>query len=51
MRKAGFLWAIALLVLALLLGSLLLASPAIILGTAIYGEVFGDPVDPAAAQK
>ncbi|UVC12397.1 hypothetical protein IHQ71_30820 (plasmid) [Rhizobium sp. TH2] len=49
MRKVTLLWVVALLVLVTLLGSLMLASPMIVLGSAIYDKMFGQPVDPCNA--
>jgi hypothetical protein len=48
MRKVALLWVVALFVLFTLFGSLMLSSPAIMLVTEIYHEIFGQTVDPAA---
>ena len=46
MGKVALLWVAALFVLVLLLWSLMLASPAIFLGTVIQEEVFDEPAEP-----
>jgi hypothetical protein len=50
MPKSRWLWVVSLLVLVLLTWSLVLASPVILLGTMVYENIFGEPVDADAAK-
>jgi hypothetical protein len=50
MPKSGWMWIGSLLVLILLSWSLMLASPVILLGTMVYENIFGEPVDAGSAK-